>query len=148
MDTLRQDIRFAVRTIIANRAFSIAVALTMALAIAANTAVFSVAYGVLLRPLPLRDADAIVRLWSRNAERGLDFFSVSPADFAEWREQNRVFSQMGAFERQRIAAAHSSRTTLAPARRPSRSSATRSGRPCSAPTAPSSGVTSRSTGDA
>ena len=103
MDTLRQDIRFALRTIAANRAFSIAVALTMALAIAANTVVFSVAYGVLLRPLPFRDADAIVRLWSRNAERSLDYFSVSPADFAEWRVQNRVFSQMGAFERQREA---------------------------------------------
>lgn len=103
MDSLRQDARFAVRTIAANRGFSIVVALTIALGIAANTTVFSVAYGVLVRPLPFRDADALVRLWSKNAERNLEFFSISPADYAEWRAQNRVFSQMGAFERQREA---------------------------------------------
>ena len=103
MDSLRQDTRFALRTIVANRGFSIAVALTMALGIAANTVVFSVAYGVLVRPLPYRDAGSLVRLWSMNAERNVEFFSVSPADFAVWRAQNRVFSALGVFDRQRTA---------------------------------------------
>jgi predicted permease len=103
MDALRQDIKFALRTIAGNRSFAAAIVLTMALGIAANTVVFSVAYGVLLRPLPFRDADRLVRLWSKNDERQLEFFSISPADFASWREQNRVFSQMGAFDRQRDA---------------------------------------------
>ncbi|MFN2566452.1 MAG: ADOP family duplicated permease [Gemmatimonadaceae bacterium] len=100
IDALRQDTRFALRTIAANRSFSFMVVLTLALGIGACTAVFSVAYGVLLRPLPYRDTDALVRLWSKNAERGLEFFSVSPADYATWRAQNRVFAAMGAFERQ------------------------------------------------
>jgi predicted permease len=80
------------------------VVLTLALGIGATTAVFSVAYGVLFRPLPYRDAEALVRLWSRNAERGLEFFSVSPGDYAVWRAENRVFAGLAAFERQRDAA--------------------------------------------
>jgi putative ABC transport system permease protein len=103
MDALRQDVRYAIRAIAANRGFSFMVVLTLALGIGATTAVFSVAYGVLLRPLPYRDADALVRLFSRRADRGLDFFSVSPADFGVWRSRNRVFSAMAAFERQRDA---------------------------------------------
>ncbi|MDQ3996517.1 MAG: ABC transporter permease [Gemmatimonadota bacterium] len=100
---LRQDVRFALRTIAANRGFATMVVLTLALGIGATTAVFSVAYGVLLRPLPYRDADSLVRLWSRRADRGLDFFSISPADYASWRERNRVFTAMAALERQRDA---------------------------------------------
>src|SRR6185295_7521119 len=73
---------------------------TMALGIGANTAVFSVAYGVLLRPLPYRDAESLVRIWSKKSERGIEFFSVSPADYRDWRSQSRVFAAMGAFERQ------------------------------------------------
>jgi len=103
LDGLRQDVRFALRTIAANRSFSLMVVLTLALGIGATAAVFSVAYGVLLRPLPYRDADALVRVWSRRADRGLDFFSVSPADYASWRARNRVFTAMAAFERQRDA---------------------------------------------
>ena len=99
LDALRQDLRFALRTFAANPTFTLIAALTMAVGIGANTAVFSVAYGVLFRPLPYRDADALVRLWSRNASRGLDFFSVSPADLESWRAA-RGFSAMAAFERQ------------------------------------------------
>jgi predicted permease len=99
LDALRQDVRFALRTFAANPMFTLIAALTMAVGIGANTAVFSVAYGVLFRPLPYRDADALVRLWSRNASRGLDFFSVSPADLQRWRAA-RGFAAMAAFERQ------------------------------------------------
>ena len=99
LDALRQDLRFAVRTFAANPTFTLIAAITMAVGIGANTAVFSVAYGVLFRPLPYRDADALVRLWSRNASRGLDFFSVSPADLQSWRAA-REFAGMAAFERQ------------------------------------------------
>lgn len=97
---LRRDVGYAFRGLAANRVFALTIVLTLALGIGAATSVFSVAHGVLLRPLPYRDADALVRLWSKNDERGLEFFSVSPADFRDWREQNRVFTAMGAFERQ------------------------------------------------
>ena len=102
LDALRQDIRFALRTFAANRGFTFIAALTMAIGIGANTAVFSVAYGVLLRPLPYNKADALVRLWTNNRSRGLEFFSVSPADFKEWRTVS-AFASMAAFERQRDA---------------------------------------------
>jgi putative ABC transport system permease protein len=100
---LRQDLAYAVRALQRHKGFATIVGLTMMLGIGANAAVFSVAYGVLLRPLPYKDAGAIVRLWSRNDSRRLEFFSVSPADYATWRERNRVFSAMGAFDRQRNA---------------------------------------------
>jgi predicted permease len=103
MDALRQDLRFAVRTLVANPGYGIIVALTLGLGIGANAAVFSVAYGVLLRPLPYRDADDLVRVWSSNPKRNLDRFSVSPADFVDWAAQMRGFSAMAAFERQRDA---------------------------------------------
>ena len=99
-DALRQDIRYAFRTLAANPAYAAAVVLTVALGIGANSAVFSVAYGVLLRPLPYRDADALVRLWSRRVQRNLDYFSISPADYKAWRAQAVSFSAFGAFERQ------------------------------------------------
>ena len=100
LDAFRQDLRFALRTLILNPGFSVVVALTLALGIGANAAVFSVAYGVLLRPLPYRDADQLVRLWSKNAKRNVEFFSVSPADYADWRSQSRAFTALAAFERQ------------------------------------------------
>src|ERR687895_250605 len=111
MAALRQDMRFALRTLAANRGFTLMVVLTLALGIGATTAVFSVAYGVLLRPLPYRDADALVRLWSRRADRGLEFFSVSPADYKDWKAQSTVFAAMGAFERQRDAVLRRGRET-------------------------------------
>jgi predicted permease len=100
---VRHDLRSAVRALAAHRAFTAVVALTMALGIGATTAVFSVAYGVLLRPLPYAHSEALVRLWSKNAGRGIEFFSVSPADAREWSAQNDVFAHMGAFERQQDA---------------------------------------------
>ena len=102
-EDIAADVRFALRTLRKNKGFATVVALTMMLGIGANAAVFSVAYGVLLRPLPYVDADRVVRLWSRNDSRQLEFFSVSAADLATWRERNRVFSAMGAYERQRDA---------------------------------------------
>ena len=102
-DALRQDVRYALRSLAASRGFVAAVVGTMALAVGASSAVFSVAYGVLLRPLVYRDADALVRLWASRPDRNLPFFSVSPADYKDWKAQTRVFSAMGAFERQREA---------------------------------------------
>jgi predicted permease len=96
-----QDVRVGLRGLASNRGFALGVILTMAIGIGANAAVFSVAYGVLLRALPYHDPDALVRLWSRNVPRGVEFFSVSSADFREWRSQNRAFTTMAALERQR-----------------------------------------------
>ena len=100
-DSVRSDLRQALRSLRINRGFSLAVIMTMALGIGATTAVFSVAYGVLLRPLPYADSDRLVRLWAKRAARNLEFFSVSPAEYSDWKTQARTFAAMGAFERQR-----------------------------------------------
>src|SRR5215510_7411233 len=103
LDALTQDLRFAWRTLIGNPGYSLVVLLTLALGIGANAAVFSVAYGVLLRPLPYRDADHIVRVFSKNTSRNLEFFSVSAPDYQTWKTASPAFSAMAAFERQRDA---------------------------------------------
>jgi putative ABC transport system permease protein len=100
-ERLGQDIRFAIRSLRRSPAFTIVTLLTLALGIGANAAVFSVAYGVLVRPLPYVDASSLVRLWSRNVERSLEYFSVSPGDYRVWRSTNSVFSASAAYERQR-----------------------------------------------
>ena len=103
LDALMQDLRFAWRTLVANPGYSIVVLLTLALGIGANAAVFSVANGVLLRPLPYRDANRIVRVFSKNVPHNLEFFSVSAPDYKRWKAESPAFSAMAAFERQRDA---------------------------------------------
>src|SRR5687767_14729281 len=87
---LRQDLRYAVRTLVANRGFSLMVVLTMALGIGATTAVFSVAYGVLFRPLPYRDADSLVRLWSRHRERAAILLGLTGGLCSMARRESRL----------------------------------------------------------
>src|SRR3989442_11002244 len=62
MDTLRQDVRYALAMMRRNKSFTAAGLLTLALGIGATTAVFSIVYGVMLRPLPYPGADRLVRL--------------------------------------------------------------------------------------
>ena len=103
LDALILDVKYALRSLLTNPAYTITVVLTLALGIGANAAVFSVAFGVVMRALPYRDADEIVRVWEKNARRNLEFFSVSPATYADWKKESRAFTAMAAFERQRDA---------------------------------------------
>lgn len=90
METLLQDLRYGVRTLIKNRGFTAIAVLALALGIGANTAIFSVVNAVLLRPLPYRDPDRIMTvLYERR-------IPVAPADFLDWKEQNHVFENIAA----------------------------------------------------
>ncbi|OLE49009.1 MAG: hypothetical protein AUG46_01665 [Acidobacteria bacterium 13_1_20CM_3_58_11] len=88
VDSLMQDMRFSVRQIRRNSGFTLAVAITLALGMGANTAVFSVLHTVLLRPLPYRDPNRLVTVWQENVQRQqLDKATV--ADFNDWKTRNR-----------------------------------------------------------
>jgi predicted permease len=96
VENLLQDLRFGLRMLRKSPGFTFIAVLTLALGIGANAAIFSAVNTVLLRPLPYKDADRLVTVWSQNRARGFDTDQVSPLDFADWRSQNHVFEGMAA----------------------------------------------------
>lgn len=99
MNNLIRDVRHGIRRLLKAPAFSGFIIITLALGIGVNTAIFSVAYVVLFRPLPYNDPDRIVMVWENNPrlKLGIDKLPASPADFLDWREQNKVFQDIAAF---------------------------------------------------
>jgi putative ABC transport system permease protein len=89
---LWQDVRFGFRTLWKSRGFTAVIVLTLALGIGANTAIFSVVNGILLRALPYEDPDRLVTLWEV-MERGSDNH-VSLHNFLDWQEQSRSFAAL------------------------------------------------------
>jgi putative ABC transport system permease protein len=97
MDTVMQDVRYAVRTLTRNLAFSSVVVLTLALGIGANTAIFTIVNGVLLKPLPYPEPDRLLMLWESSlTDRNLG--TVAPANFYDWREESHSFEKMAAID--------------------------------------------------
>jgi len=82
-------------TLARNRAFSSVVILTLALGIGANTAIFSVVNGVLLKPLPYPEPDHLLMLWEKQLSDST-LGTVAPANFYDWREQTKSFDKMAA----------------------------------------------------
>ncbi len=96
MQTLRQDLRYAVRRLAHKPGFTIVVVLILALGIAANTAIFSVVNSVLLAPLPYDDPDQLVVIKETNPSRSVEPNNVSPANFLDLDQQD-VFDSVTAF---------------------------------------------------
>jgi hypothetical protein len=90
------DLRVAVRNLRAAPAYSAAAILTLALAIAANSAVFSAVYGVLLRPLPLRAPGDLVVGWETDVARGTPVVEVTYNQYRDWSRETRRFSHLAA----------------------------------------------------
>jgi predicted permease len=93
-EQLRQDLVFATRQIRKNKALTVVVTLTLAIAIAANTIVFSVNNTVLLRPLPFPEPERLVRIQEATPEG--EMFSVSAPTYIDFREQSRSFTDIAA----------------------------------------------------
>src|SRR5215469_13899573 len=92
--SLAQDLHYAVRRLRKSPAFTLVALATLALGIGANTAIFSVVYGVLLDPLPYHDPARLILLNETTPRVGT--VSVSDPNFLDWRSQSRTFSQMAA----------------------------------------------------
>ena len=87
MNTLIQDVRYAVRSFARSPRFTVPAVLALALGIGATAATFSVIRGVLLKPLPYADPDGIVVVWENNLKRNRPRNVIGAANFAEWRQR-------------------------------------------------------------
>jgi predicted permease len=96
-ESVMQDVRYALRQLTANPGFTAVITLTLALSIGANSAIFSVIEGVLLKPLPYPHAEQIVRLFLSSSE--FPKFPLNPFDFRDFRARNKSFLSMAAFTR-------------------------------------------------
>jgi predicted permease len=92
---LWRDLRYTVRLALKQPGFAAVAVLTLAFGIGATTAIFSVVYGVLLKPLPFAEPDRLVGLWHKAPELGFDVFQQSPATYFTYRKENRVFEDVG-----------------------------------------------------
>jgi putative ABC transport system permease protein len=97
MSTLLQDIRYALRTFRRSPAFFFFAVGVLALGIGANTAIFTIAYNILLRPLPFRDANRLVMVWEDDSAYGFPQNTPSPGNFSAWKSQNDVFTDTAAY---------------------------------------------------
>ena len=91
-----KDIRYGIKSLVRNPAFTAIAIITLSLGIGANTAIFSVVNAVLLRPLPFADANRIVWLWDTIPQ--LPTAPTSLPEFLDWKQQNRSFEQLAAFQ--------------------------------------------------
>jgi putative ABC transport system permease protein len=91
-----QDLRYAARSLRKSPGFTIVAAVTLALGVGANAAIFSVINTVMLRPLPFANPDRLVRIWESNVDRGWPTFATSHPNFLDWRSQARSLESLAA----------------------------------------------------
>ena len=96
MNALLDDLRLAARKLWRAPGFSLVVVLTLALGIGSVTAVYTLIDGVVLRPLPFEDADALVRLYGYNTDNGTGRWSTSYPDFEDFRDRVKSFTHFAA----------------------------------------------------
>jgi putative ABC transport system permease protein len=100
METLPQDLLYSFRIMLRNKSVTAIVLLTLMVGIGANTAIFSIVYGVLLRPLPYQNPEQLVRIfdtWKGKTQPGSNEADIAPANFYDWREQAKSFTDVSAF---------------------------------------------------
>src|ERR1700678_343381 len=100
LENLIQDLRYGMRTMLRTPGFTATAVLVLGLGIGANTAIFSVVNAVLLRPLPFDQPDRLMQVWHTPPQKsfpGMPIFTVSPANFLDWRTQNHSFEGMAAY---------------------------------------------------
>lgn len=96
MGNLIQDLRYGLRGLLRQPAFTLVVVFSLALGIGANTAIFTLVNAVLLTPLQFTEADRLVTIWEGNTANHVTHDDVAVANFVDWKAQNNVFTEMAA----------------------------------------------------
>ena len=97
LDVLRQDVRYAIRSLRRAPLFALTAIATLALGVGANAAIFSVVHAVALRPLPYEEPDRLIRIWEDNQALAISGFAVSLPNFVSWRERSKAMD-LAAFQ--------------------------------------------------
>src|ERR1043166_2632559 len=103
LESVRRDIGYGARGLRRNPGFTIVAAITLALGIGANTAMFSVVNAVLLRPLPYRDYQRLALIFTDDTRRGLHKEATAFRTISDWRSATHVFQDLAFFSTQRAA---------------------------------------------
>jgi putative ABC transport system permease protein len=98
METLINDIRYALRSLIKQPGFTAIAAITLALGIGANTTIFSAVDALILQPFSFQNQQRLVVVWEQNLDIGNVRGAVAPGNFTDWREQNQVCEQLVAID--------------------------------------------------
>ena len=95
---LAQNLKFGLRMVRRSPLVSVSAILAAGLGIGASSAMFSIVDGVLLRPLPFRAPQQLVNVWASLPVRRMPTLVVAAATYYDWRQQNHVFSSVGAYQ--------------------------------------------------
>ena len=97
MSGLWQDIQYGMRVLLRRPSFTIVAVLVLTLAIGANVTIFSFIDTALLRPLPYRDPEQLVKIWDSRQAEVYSRFEASYPDYLDWKQQNQAFSSLAAY---------------------------------------------------
>src|SRR5215471_11531269 len=98
MQTLLQDLRYGARMLLKNPGFTLIAVFTLALGIGANTAIFSVVNGVLLKPLPYAEPERLVMVYGNFLAMNMTRMTASVPEFLDYKQQTRSFESLGAYD--------------------------------------------------
>ncbi|HEV3196757.1 MAG TPA: ABC transporter permease [Bryobacteraceae bacterium] len=102
LESILHDLRYGFRTLSKNLGFTGVVILALALGIGANTTMFSVAYGILMRPLPYPNADHVALVYMHFSPQNFDRGTMCIADYLDWKAQNHAFEEPSIFSTRRM----------------------------------------------
>jgi putative ABC transport system permease protein len=97
LDVLRQDVRFAIRTLTRRPGFATVAVLTLGVGMGATTAIFSLIDSVLLKPLPFHEPDRLATVWEGRPRFNQPRMQVAPANYADWKQQVQAFESLAAY---------------------------------------------------